>query len=439
MDGEGAAVVSPFPDEAAAERVRAAFGLPAPPPDGAGPGGSGAPAGPPGPPRPPLEQRAKAAAKRVLRPVAHRVLPRLARALAPWVAADPRVGVGALAAEVEARLAHLDARLEALRAAWDVPVPPAVVQAVATNQELLKADLQGLRAALEELGMALAPGAGLAAVAERVAEARARLDVLDKRVRTLLDRVEDGGGAAAGGDDRSSPSADPSPALPATFDYVGFEQRFRGDTSVVLARVEQRYFDLLEGASPVLDVGCGRGEVLAALAARGVAGVGVDLDAGMVAEAVAAGVEAHHGDAIDFLRAAESGSFGAVIAIQVVEHLELDVLLDLLELSWSRLRPGGVLVLETPNPASLIVLGNSYLLDPTHVRPLHPSLLSFLVERAGFADVRLEFYEPATGYHLPLLDEAEVGEPWVPRVNAAFRRLNEVLFGPQDYAVIARR
>jgi SAM-dependent methyltransferase len=274
--------------------------------------------------------------------------------------------------------------------------------------------------------MAVAPAAGLEAAPARLAELRARLDVLDKRVRSLLEQS-------------SSPAITGEAVLPATFDYVGFEQRFRGDNEVVLGRTEERYFDLLESAEPVLDVGCGRGEVLAALAERGVAGVGVDLDAGMVAEAKAAGVEAHHGDALAFLDQAEPASYGAVIAIQVAEHLELDALLTLIELAWSRLRPGGVLVLETPNPASLIVLGNSYLLDPTHVRPLHPSLLSFLVERAGFSDVRLEFYEPATGYHLPLLDIDEGNEAWAGRVNAAFARLNEVLFGPQDYAVIARK
>ena len=83
----------------------------------------------------------------------------------------------------------------------------------------------------------------------------------------------------------------------------------------------------LADASPVLDVGCGRGEVLAALAARGVQGIGVDLDAGMVAEAKAAGVDARQGDAIAFLNDAEPESFGAVIAIQVVEHLSLEALL----------------------------------------------------------------------------------------------------------------
>jgi SAM-dependent methyltransferase len=274
--------------------------------------------------------------------------------------------------------------------------------------------------------MAVAPGSGLDAAPARLGELRARLDVLDKRVRTLVERSN------------PLPADDGAPVLPATFDYVGFEQRFRGDTDLVLERTAERYFDLLEGASPVLDIGCGRGEILAALAARGVSGVGVDLDAGMVGEAQAAGVDARHGDAIRFLADSPAESWGAAIAIQVVEHLELDALLTLIELAHSRLRAGGKLILETPNPASLIVLGNSYLLDPTHVRPLHPALLSFLVERAGFADVRLAFYEPATGYHLPHL-EVEDGGAWVEQVNAAFTKLNDVLFGPQDYAVIATK
>jgi SAM-dependent methyltransferase len=399
-----------LPDDAGADRVADAFGAEVA--RDAGPGEAPAAVEAPGS----AKQKVKRFAKRALEPAASRVLPRLAQAVAPHVSLT-----GAMA-EIDERLHHLDARMEALRSAWDIPTPPLLAERLATNQELFKAELQGLRDALEEFGMAVAPAAGLDAAPARLAELRARLDVVDKRVRSLLER--------------SSPIPDAEPVLPATFDYVGFELRFRGDADVVLSRTEERYFDLLAGAAPVLDVGCGRGEVLAALEARGVGGIGVDLDAGMVAEAKAAGVDARQGDAIAFLADAEPESFGAVIAIQVVEHLTLEALLSLVELAFSRLRPGGHLILETPNPASLIVLGNSYLLDPTHVRPLHPSLLSFLVERAGFADVRLGFYEPATGYHLDLLDE---DEPWARRINAAFAKLNDVLFGPQDYAVLARR
>jgi SAM-dependent methyltransferase len=403
-----------LPDDADAERLARALGVERTPPPPATPSpATGAP------PPASASQRAKRVVKRALEPVAARVLPRLARAVAPHVALT-----GAMA-ELDARLHHLDARMEALRAAWDLPTPPALAETLATNQELFKAELHAIREALEAFGMAIAPAAGLDAAPARVAELRARVDVVDKRVRSLLER--------------SSPIPDAEPALPATFDYVGFEHRFRGDSDVVIGRTVERYFDLLTGASPVLDVGCGRGEVLAALAERGVDGIGVDLDAAMVAEAKSAGVDARQGDAVAFLADARPESFGAVIAIQVVEHLPLDALLALVELSFSRLRPGGRLVFETPNPASLIVLGNSYLLDPTHVRPLHPSLLSFLVERAGFSDVRLQFFDPAVGYHLPLIDEEACPEAWAATVNDAFRRLNEVLFGPQDYAVVATR
>jgi hypothetical protein len=121
----------------------------------------------------------------------------------------------------------------------------------------------------------------------------------------------------------------------------------------------------------------------------------------------------------------------------VIEHLELPALLELIDLASTRLRPGGLFVAETPNPASLVVLGNSYVLDPTHVRPLHPSLMVFLCERAGFRDVRLEFHSPAEGYRLPIVDDADA-PPWVATINAAFTKLNDVLFGPQEYAVIAR-
>ena len=123
--------------------------------------------------------------------------------------------------------------------------------------------------------------------------------------------------------------------------------------------------------------------------------------------------------------------------MHVAEHLPLPALLELLELAASRLRPGGLLVAETPNPAALVVLGNSYILDPTHVWPLHPSLFTFLCERAGFRDVELRFHSPAEAYHLPRL-ELPAGTEWAQPVNDAVDRLNDVLFGPQEYAVLAR-
>jgi hypothetical protein len=156
----------------------------------------------------------------------------------------------------------------------------------------------------------------------------------------------------------------------------------------------------------------------------------------MVTDALANGLDVRKADAIAFLREQSVGSFGSIVATHLAEHLVLDELIELLQLSASRLVPSGVLVIETPNPASLIVLGNSYILDPTHVRPLHPKLMVFLCESAGFRTVDLRFFAPASGYHLHKIDAVD-SPSWVTQINAAFDQLNTVLFGPQDYAVVA--
>jgi SAM-dependent methyltransferase len=310
--------------------------------------------------------------------------------------------------------------------------PLSRLESVATNVELLKGDVRALGGALAELGQAIAPAAGLPGVPGRFAELRDRVNALDRRLR----HVEAAGPPAAG---TAAPAGGPPAAAPPAdrFDYVGFERRFRGDPEDVLATLSERYLDLLAGSPPVLDVGCGRGELLSALAERGVACSGVDLDAGMVAEARAAGLDVTAGDGVAHLRSLPEGSLGSIIAVHVAEHLPLPALVDLLELAATRLRPGGILVAETPNPASLVVLGNSYILDPTHVWPLHPSLLTFLCERAGFRDIELRFHAPAEDYHLPRLEVPE-GAEWARPVNEAVDRLNDVLFGPQEYAVVAR-
>jgi 2-polyprenyl-3-methyl-5-hydroxy-6-metoxy-1,4-benzoquinol methylase len=404
------------------------------------------------PPAPAPTGGLTAAARRSAMGVARRVLrparPYLGRALdllADRVHARARATVAAEVEQATVGLELLKGELRALQAfvalgdtgptAPGSASPLSRLEAVATNLELLKGDVRALDAALAELGQAIAPAAGLPGVPGRFAELRDRVNAVDRRLR----HVETAGTPATAA---PAPGGDTGTAVPAAppadrFDYVGFERRFRGDPEDVLATLSERYLDLLASSAPVLDVGCGRGELLSALAERGVSCSGVDLDAGMVAEARAAGLDVAAGDGIAHLRSLPEGSLGSIIAVHVVEHLPLHALLDLLELAATRLRPGGILVAETPNPASLVVLGNSYILDPTHVWPLHPSLLTFLCERAGFRDVELRFHAPAEAYHLPRLDVPE-GADWARPVNEAVDRLNEVLFGPQEYAVVAR-
>ncbi|KQY24589.1 hypothetical protein ASD16_03445 [Cellulomonas sp. Root485] len=321
------------------------------------------------------------------------------------------------------------------------------------NQTLQKADFGDVLRRFEALGAAIAPGAGIDAAAVRLAEQREQLHSLDRRLRVLDSRVNTALVAPQGAPPlpTAAPAATPAvttsvePAVAAPdvekhsagFDYVGFEGRFRGEPDEILRVQRERYIPILTGHGPVVDIGCGRGELLDALREAGIDGIGVEPEPGMAAEARARGLVVEQTDALGFLRAQEPDSLGAVFSAHVLEHLELDYLLEFIQLSLSRLRPGGVFVAETPNPASLIVLGNSYILDPTHVWPLHPSLTSFLCESAGFRDIHLAFHAPATGYHLPKA-EPQLGD-LARVVNEGFSRLNDVLFGPQDYTIVATK
>ena len=388
------------------------------------------------PPAPVPPRRWKRKLADAARPVADPALDRLAALVAARIRHTMRSEYDELVASVELMRAEHVAMLHALDGvnAFGAGGAATRIDALETNGELMKAELAAFRRSLDDLGQAIAPAAGLAGVPARFAELRQQLNALDRRVRASVPVVDAPGPAA---DDRA-------PVAPATseatggFDYVGFERRFRGDSATVLATLADRYAALLAEHQPVLDFGCGRGELVDVLAARGIDATGIDPDPGMVAEAQGQGRAVLLGDGLEYLRQAPTNELGAVISVHVVEHLQLPVLVELLELAAARLRPGGVFIAETPNPTSLIVLGNSYILDPTHVWPLHPSLMTFLAERAGFRDVELRFFSPAEDYRLAPIDAGREAPPWVADLNVSIERLNDVLFGPQEYAIVAR-
>ncbi|HEU5065899.1 MAG TPA: class I SAM-dependent methyltransferase [Gaiellaceae bacterium] len=235
----------------------------------------------------------------------------------------------------------------------------------------------------------------------------------------------------------SAPAPEPA-AQP--FDYFAFESRMRGPRELIRER-QREYVDDFRDAAPVLDVGCGRGEFLSLLAEAGIEAKGVDIDPDMVAFCRGEGLGVEEGDALAYLDRLEAGSLGGIFAAQFVEHLEPGPLTRFIALAASRLRPAGVMVLETINPLSLFALRN-YFADLTHAQPLIPETLSLLVKEAGFDRAEVRF--------LNELEEGQVLEsvelPPGPEFDPARRalesnraRLNEVVFGPQDYALVAHR
>jgi SAM-dependent methyltransferase len=309
------------------------------------------------------------------------------------------------------------------------------VEANRVNLELLKVEVRAIDRTLHELGMAFAPATGLAGAGDRFAELRDQVHAVAKRIR-LLDQ------AMAHGPRRDTPPPQTVPLLDSEpdrlselFDYVAFERRFRGDPEEVLKTQSDRYFERLAAHPPVIDVGCGRGELAAVLTQHHVEVVGVEPDLSMAAEARSRGVDVRTTDGVSFLESCGDDSVGAIFSCHVAEHMPFDELLHLVHVSLTKLKPGGIFIAETPNPAALIVLGNSFILDPTHLRPLHPALFAFVCETAGFRDVRLEFFSPAIDYHIRPIDE----DHKLSVLNSDLERLNDVLFGPQEYAVIATK
>jgi len=171
--------------------------------------------------------------------------------------------------------------------------------------------------------------------------------------------------------------------------YRGFEDIFRGDEQLIHAR-QRSYVDAFEGADWVLDLGCGRGEFLDALAQRGIGARGADLDESMVQRSREKGHEVALADAASHLRSLDNGSVPGIFAAQVVEHLDAEQLTELLELMRRKLVPGGLAILETVNPHNPAAL-KAFWTDTTHHHPLFPEVLLALCRLAGFESGEVRF------------------------------------------------
>jgi O-antigen chain-terminating methyltransferase len=247
----------------------------------------------------------------------------------------------------------------------------------------------------------------------------------------------------------SAPTAPAASTATDAFKYVGFEDRFRGSEDEIRSRLTD-YVPYFAGASDVLDVGCGRGEFLDLLKKAGISGRGLDLNPEMVEVCKARGLDATTGDAVGYLTSLPDESLGGLLAIQVVEHLEPGYLQKFLQTAFYKLRPGGIMVLETINPACWVAFFESYIRDLTHVRPIHPETLQYLLHASGFSSANIV-------YRAPIAEEARLQKvtPSVERFgdgekgdrvdelvtafNRNMDRLNGHMFTFQDYAAVAKR
>lgn len=210
--------------------------------------------------------------------------------------------------------------------------------------------------------------------------------------------------------------------------YRAFEDRFRGPRELIRARLEA-YLPFTEPLAKrfvgdsAIDLGCGRGEWLELLQSSGLKARGVDLDEGMLQACRERGLSAELFGALEYLKALEDESQVIVSAFHVVEHITFEELQLLVKESLRVLRPGGLMILETPNPENIAVATRNFYLDPTHVRPIPLELLSFLAEYVGFARVKVLRLQERGG----LVDKEKVS-------------LQDVFAGVSpDYSVVAQK
>lgn len=226
-----------------------------------------------------------------------------------------------------------------------------------------------------------------------------------------------------------SPAAQAAPAPDAPPDFSGldwwqFAGRFRGPETYV-SQNHEFYLSFFRNCRSVADLGCGRGEFLSLLKENGIPARGVELSAELVAYGRTRGLEVEQNDLFAWLLAQPQRSVDGIFCSQVVEHLPPASVWDLVRLAHDKLAPGGVLAIETPNPECLAIFASHFFLDPTHTRPVPPSLLEFYFVENGFCDLVTRRFAPAIE-SMPELAALDPG-------------LRDKFFGALDYAIIGRR
>ncbi len=264
---------------------------------------------------------------------------------------------------------------------------------------------------------------------------RFELQLLQARVMTLQLRN------AAHAVSNTTPAAPPSPPPPPDTQpeidaiddyYLAFENAMRGSHAEITQKLTPYLPHLVTVAPevlalPMLDLGCGRGEWLELLCAQGFDAMGLDLNPAMVQHCQSRGLRAVHANALEWLAQQADGTYGLVSGFHIIEHLPFEQLFTLIAQAWRVLAPGGVLVLETPNPENVLVGSHTFYHDHTHRNPITPTSLRFLLGYHGFSAQHFLRLNPYPGTDR------------VQESGALAERVNGHLYGPQDYGVVARK
>lgn len=151
------------------------------------------------------------------------------------------------------------------------------------------------------------------------------------------------------------------------------------------AALHSFYLPFLTERARVLDLGCGLGGFVKLLCDHGIDAYGVDSDPQCIAAARRQVLPVVEADVIEHLRTLEPASLDAIFSAHMVEHMPYAVVLETVQLAYRALKPGGRLLLVTPNPRALVTHLELYHMHFGHIALYHPRLLAFFMDYVGFA------------------------------------------------------
>lgn len=262
-------------------------------------------------------------------------------------------------------------------------------------------------------------------------QTRAQVSLLDRRLSMLISEVRKHRAGTSRADEASGPVPTDDHRLDAV--YVAFEDAFRGSREDIKSK-QAVYIPILKESGigtrnmPILDIGCGRGEWLELLRDHQLTGSGIDRNEIMLEECRNWGLDVAEGEAVSYLSALPAVSLGAITGFHIIEHMPFLSFIALLDECLRVLKPGGMVIFETPNPGNFHVSVQNFYMDPTHLKPLPSAMIHFFVEARGFCDVNILELHPYPESLLLPNDPYGIGQ-----------KLNGYLYGPQDYAVIGRK
>lgn len=224
-----------------------------------------------------------------------------------------------------------------------------------------------------------------------------------------------------------------------SINYLDFENKFRGSEEDIKEKFKV-YLKYIENKNKILDIGCGRGEMLELLKENNIEALGIDINDHMINHCKTKGLNVKKADALEYLTKTEDNTLEGVFMGQVVEHLDFNYLITLMNIIKQKLTPEGILIIESPNPLCLYIYSYGFFVDPSHSKPVHPYTMDYVLNDIGFKEVKLKLLSPVPeDSSLTYLNESSENDENINKLNENFKKINKLLFSYQDYAIIAKK